>query len=145
MKLDFRCPERYLEAIQKSRELNDTTLYECISRLAIYITPRPWQIEEAKKIADKMYDKYDRAYELFYRCQNDKISERALRNKWRYWDKYLAARDKYNTLVTGGQSTVVISGDRSDLSFYFYELREDGTQGINGGIIFHRDHWEIHT
>lgn len=71
------------------------------------------------------------AYERFLKCSemcrdlrlpNDKTIDGCLSRlmHWRMWD-----------------ATIYICTDFDELSFYFYEVRGDGSQGLNGGIIFH--------
>lgn len=149
MKINFNSTMNWRRARQKAMELRTSSLDECVARVISYALPYGWEIEGAKKREDYCVDCFIKINTLHSKLCKDPnrstdITERALKCAFAWSDRQSKATSQRIELQNGGNYVLNISDDGS-LDFYFVIRRPDGTQVMNGGIIFHGDHWETHT
>lgn len=149
MELHVCCSNTWAKARQKALEIKDNTLNDCIARIITMALPRQWEIEDWRKKID----------DITAKCRKAKILRDSLENKYveeskqvRYADKVVKIfikkwydiNSKVSELERGGMMNAYLYKD-GDLDFYFVIKHPDGKTFMNGGIIWHNGHWEIHT
>lgn len=147
MKIEINCQKRWFEAQRKAAELGEHSLNDCLARCISFAMCKDWEVEEAEKEYERLSNLWSRAFDIYQKALNNQLSylDRACRMKWSLNDRMHKAFDRKCAMQNGGTDTLVISSDYEKYSFYFCIIHEDGSRGLNGGIIFHNGKWQIHT
>ena len=151
MKIEITCPQRWFEAQDLSRKLNDHSLNDCIARCISYATSKDWEVDAAEKKYLEWQERWHRSDQIFEKFKDSddySLRDRAYTIKWKMFDKYSAAIDNYFDQRAGGNRTLHIRKDYDAFSFYWW-ITDDKTDKVtfNGGIIFsdYSKKWSIHT
>lgn len=143
--------DTWYECRRRAQELGDDSLNSCITRVINYAMPPIWLTGELKKKCDYLANLRCKVSLLAGSLHVDKPDRRELLDRidklWKSLDeRWIKFHKEYWDAATGGNKRIVINEDRSmEYSFYFSIVTENGRRYMDGGIIFNKDHWEIHT
>lgn len=149
MELHVCCSNTWAKARQKALEIKDNTLSDCVARIISMSLPSQWEIQYwQKKLADCTI-KCRKANTLREFLQ-DRYVEESKQVKYAnkvvniFVQKYYDIKSMVLNLERGGKMETFLYSD-GDMDFYFVIKKPDGKMFMNGGIIWHNGHWEIHT
>lgn len=144
--------KKWYEARQLALSTNDTSFDRCISQVINFAMPAPWLIKELEKRYGIISDKRYRIDNIIYAFRNRGVDQdwiqRAYTLKYKIDAEYLDVMNKLHEESMGGEKIISIYADKGMEHSFYWEIcypDKKWTRFMNGGIIFHDNHWQIHT